>query len=210
MTSRTASGTRVSPPQPPPRKKGGSGGISRRIPHGTALAAAAVFAGLALAEAPPPTRLQTLDGDLSGPRIDWSGQVVGTLPDGDDTCLVLQPSDTYGAPLPGGNIVACSPGRFDGNAFAPGAWLRVKGNLGAAMPRAIGGQVLNLPVVAGAFIQPGSPPAPPVQLYGGVGYYSGPGWYGGPRGYGGHGGSAWGIGIGVGAPYPAYPWPYWP
>lgn len=113
--------------------------------------------GTACAAPPVPgfTREQTLNQDFLGPRVEWHGEIVGMLRDDDDTCFILvRLDDGFGYDMPGNRFVACQPGLFDPAQFAPGRILQVIGNLGAAMPRSIGGQTLDYPLVAGAIVQP--------------------------------------------------------
>lgn len=180
-----------------------------------ALLAAAAFTGLAAnaqnaprsgpppaappADANPPVKVlereQTLDQDLAGPRVEWDGEIVGSVTDRDDTCFVLsrlRDGYDYGRQDDRARFIACNPGPFDPSRFGPGRVLRVLGNLGPAMPRLIGGKVYHYPLVAGAALDLTSIPADP-YLYGppyygpayGFGYYSRPfgSWYGGPYGY---------------------------
>lgn len=103
-----------------------------------------------------PTRRDTLDQDFLGPQVDWYGEIVSRVSDGDDTCFVLsRVFDTSGYIGPGGSgmFIACYPGPFEPRRFAPGKVLNVVGNLGAATPRAIGGETLSYPVIAGATIR---------------------------------------------------------
>ncbi|MEW6314727.1 MAG: Slp family lipoprotein [Pseudomonadota bacterium] len=112
----------------------------------------------AAAAAPPApglTREQTLDQDFLGPRIEWMGEIVGTLHDNDDTCFILVRLESgFELDVPTNRFIACQPGFFQLGLFAPGRVLEVTGNLGAATPRSIGGQTLDYPLVAGAIIRP--------------------------------------------------------
>lgn len=105
------------------------------------------------------TRDQTLSQDLLGPRVDLTGIIVHRVMDGDYTCFVLNRSLDPGVHVlspnePQGHFIACNPGHFDAAAYGPGRELRVVGNLGAAIPRQIGGQVYSYPLVAEAFLYP--------------------------------------------------------
>lgn len=109
-----------------------------------------------------PTRVQTLDQDLSGPRVEWSGEIVRQMKDGGDTCFVLRrfsPGSYYLRGPKEELFLACNPGPFADEKFAPGQELQVTGNLGAPIPRSIGGQVFSDPLVAGAILSP-LPPRP--------------------------------------------------
>lgn len=160
-------------------------------PRATLILAAGLVAA-ATAGAEPPTRAQTLGEDLSGPRLNVMGTVADTLQDGGDTCFVLEVGGGGGWGLGGGRLLACYPGPFDGARFGIGQVLRVRGSLGAAMPRSVGGRVVDYPVAAGAFISPAAPeygwPASPgyeplVHPYAsswpwpGYGSWYGSGWY---------------------------------
>lgn len=116
-------------------------------------------------------RDSTLDQDFQGPRVVWEGAIVGRIGDGQDTCFVLDRfDDPYSAERRGdGDFIACNPGRFDEQRFAPGQVLRVTGNLGAAVPRRIGQQVWEKSIIAGAILERISRPS-----YPGPGYYHGP------------------------------------
>lgn len=112
--------------------------------------------GAAVASDPPlPTRRDTLSLDLAGPAVEWIGEIAASLRDDGDTCFILrQTADESGhTTLAAEPFVACALGFFDPAIFGAGRELRVKGNLGPALPRRIGGSVLNHPVVAGAFIE---------------------------------------------------------
>ena len=126
---------------------------------------------------PPVTPEQSLDDDLSGPAVSWLGEITSVLPGGDDTCFVLnrvQPTDVGVYAQTATRFVACSPGGFDEAAYAPGKVLRVDGNLGAEMPRRIGGEDLTVHLVAAPALTP--QPDSPAMAYA-------PGYYGGRYGY---------------------------
>lgn len=120
-----------------------------------------------------PTRAQTLDQDLAGPSVKWVGTIVESWRDGDGTCFMLQRvSDEYGYPTKTSEtFIACPFGFFDSATFANGREARVKGNLGRAMPRLIGGRVYSYPLIAGAFVELLPERSP---YYGPRGYYFGP------------------------------------
>lgn len=117
-----------------------------------------------------PTREQTLDQDLAGPSVKWLGTIVESWRDGDGTCFMLQRlSGGYGYPAgAGGMFIACPFGFFDSAAFANGRQVQVKGNLGSATPRLIGGRVYSYPLIAGAFVELLPERSP---YYGPRGYY---------------------------------------
>lgn len=98
-----------------------------------------------------PSRAETLDQDLQGPRVSLVGEIVARVDDGHDTCFIL---DRHRE----GRFIACNPGYFEPAVFGPGAALKAVGNLGAAVPREIGGQIYDYPVVAGALISKASSP----------------------------------------------------
>lgn len=131
---------------------------TRRVPRRICWLAALAAAHAAAA----PPRAQTLDQDLSGPRVEWSGEIVRQVKDGDDTCFVLRRFSLGSYYLRGPKeeyFLACNPGPFADGKFAPGRELQVTGNLGAPIPRSIGGQVFSDPLVAGAILSP-LPPRP--------------------------------------------------
>jgi starvation-inducible outer membrane lipoprotein len=106
------------------------------------------------AEASVPTREATLENDITGPTVEWVGMVEESLRDGDDTCFILRKVQPYiHSETARENFIACHLGSFDPAAFGAGRNLQVKGNLGAAIPRLIGGQIYALPVIAAASIQ---------------------------------------------------------
>ena len=149
------------------------------------LSSTCLVAGPVLADTPPPTREETLSRDLDGPAVDWIGEIVRSLRDGDDTCFLLKRTDG------GGRFIACGAGGFEPSLFAAGRELEVEGNLGPAMARRIGGEVLTDSVVAGAFIR-----LLPVRVpY----YYWPPGYYDDPFYYPYYG-PYWG---------PGFHWRYW-
>jgi outer membrane lipoprotein len=106
--------------------------------------------------APIYTRDQTLDEDLRGPRVEWIGEIIATIRDGDYTCFVLE-RISYDIPayrdIAQSRFIACNPGSFEVGTYAPGRELSVTGNLGPAVPRKIGDRIYDYPLVAGAFVQ---------------------------------------------------------
>jgi outer membrane lipoprotein len=102
------------------------------------------------------TREQTLDEDLRGPRVEWIGEIIATIRDGEYTCFILE-RISYDIPAyPGtaqSRFIACNPGSFEVGTYAPGRELSVTGNLGPAVPRKIGDRIYDYPLVAGAFVQ---------------------------------------------------------
>lgn len=102
------------------------------------------------------TRDQTLDLDLRGPRVEWVGEILALLPDGDYTCFLLQrrPSAYYTyfnvSPY---YFIACNPGAFEVSTYFAGRELRVIGNLGPGLTRKIGDRFYNYPLIAGAFVE---------------------------------------------------------
>jgi len=143
---------------------------------------AAVLGCIAAAQAQGavPTRGETLDDDLSGPAISWLGTISTVIHDADDTCFVFDrlPSE-YAAPR-GAAFAACSGGELVGEAYLPGAILRVKGNLGPAVKRRVGSQILDMPLVAAAYVEPVAADSYQAAPYLAP-YYDDP-WYG-PYGY---------------------------
>ncbi|MGH8719800.1 MAG: Slp family lipoprotein [Burkholderiales bacterium] len=126
-----------------------------------------------------PGRAETLDRDLQGPRVSLVGEIIARVDDGADTCFIL---DRAG--YREGRFIACNSGYFEPAVFGPGAALKAVGNLGAAVPREIGGQIYDYPVVAGALISKASSRD----------YYDGPSYdpyYYGPYPYGGYGWHPW-------------------
>ena len=171
-----------------------------------ALACLLAAAMAAAAGEAAPTRLQTLDRDLSGPPVDFIGTIADRFQDGNDTCFVLQVAGGAWPGLQDGKLLACNPGPFDAARFGAGQALRVTGALGAAMPRLAGGYVVNFPVVAAAFLYPVPPPGYDYGPWYPGPYYYGPGYsgypYAAPFSYGiwyGQGGwnrSGWGVWMG--------------
>lgn len=131
------------------------------MPFQFALAMCILMAGhatLSQAEEPrttAPTREQTLQSDLAGPPVEWTGAIVETWRDNDATCFLLRRvADADGYLSPGGDqFIACPFGFYDPAVFAPGQFLRVRGNLGSGLPRTIGGRMFQLPLIAGAFVE---------------------------------------------------------
>jgi hypothetical protein len=144
-------------------------------------AAAALGCIAAQAQSAVPTRAETLDDDLSGPAINWLGTISTVIHDADDTCFVLErlPLE-YAAPR-GPAFAACSGGELVGEAYVPGAVLRVKGNLGPGLKRHVGSQILDMPLVAAAYVEPVSADSYQAAPYPRPYYYYDP-WYG-PYGY---------------------------
>lgn len=132
-------------------------------------------------------RESTLDRDFQGPRVEWHGSIVERIDDGGDICFVLERTiDPYlsQGQREGSRFIACNPGPFDREHFAPGQVLRVTGNLGEAVPRRIGTQVWEQPLIAGAILKRESVPSYPARHYGSP-YYDPfyPSFYGHPYGY---------------------------
>ncbi len=99
--------------------------------------------------AAPPSWRTTLEQDLHGPAIEWSGIVVKAVRDGDYTCFVLR---RVGTPV-AETFAACNPGVFSPALFGAGQALNVRGNLGEARERTIGTEIFSGPVVAAAIIE---------------------------------------------------------
>jgi starvation-inducible outer membrane lipoprotein len=116
---------------------------------------------LAAAAGTAPTPDQTLNDDVLGPRVNWYGAIERAIRDTDQTCFVLQRLTGNGYEvIAGTRFIACSLGIFNSRRFAPGKVVTVIGNLGAARPRTIGGQVFDYPLVASPEIRPATLPAP--------------------------------------------------
>ena len=103
------------------------------------------FALIAPAFAGAPGWQHTFDQDMQGPRVDLVGEIVEKVSAGDHTCFI---AERWGS----SRFIACNTGHFEPHVFTPGAMLKAVGNLGAATPRAYGGQVFDYPLVAGALI----------------------------------------------------------
>lgn len=103
-----------------------------------------------------PTRDRTLDQDLQGPAIDWTAEIIQRFNDGPDTCFLLRRTHSgHGYAVAGAEIfLACHPGAFDGSAFSPRNEVHVRGNLGKAVARRFGEQVLSHPLLAAPYISP--------------------------------------------------------
>lgn len=105
--------------------------------------------------APIFTREQTLDQDLHGPRVEWIGEIISIIRDGEYTCFVLE-RISYDIPAYRDTVqsrfIACNPGSFEVGTYAPGRELSVTGNLGPVIPRRIGDHIYDYPLVAGAFV----------------------------------------------------------
>lgn len=133
----------------------------RGWPASIVLACALPLAAAAAGTAPTPD--QTLNDDVLGPRVDWYGAIERAVrdTDQDQTCFVLQRLTGNGYEMIAGTrFITCSLGIFDSGRFAPGKVVTVIGNLGAARPRTIGGQVFDYSLVASPEIRPATLPAP--------------------------------------------------
>ncbi len=136
-------------------------------------------------------RERTLDRDFQGPRVEWQGAIVARIEDDGDTCFLLERlADPYRSrgPREVARFIACNPGPFDQDRFAPGQILRVTGNLGEAVPRRIGAEVWEQPIIAGAILKRESAADYPARYHGSPYYdlfyapfYAHP--YGYPYGY---------------------------
>jgi len=105
------------------------------------------LAAQAFGDGAPPSWRTTLEQDLHGPAVTWTGIIVKAIRDEDYTCFLLQRA--FG----GEPFAACNPGAFDGVLFAPGQALKVKGNLGEARERKLGVETFNGPLIAAAFVE---------------------------------------------------------
>ena len=128
-----------------------------------------------------PSRAQTLDDDLSGPAIDWLGIVAAVIHDDDDTCFVLDRLVVGVGDYSVGRdpaFLARSSGDIEDDAYLPGATLHVSGNLGVARQRRAGDRVLDIPLVAAAYVEPAAGEASWAEGYP-YGYdpWYGPPWY---------------------------------
>jgi starvation-inducible outer membrane lipoprotein len=104
----------------------------------------------------PETPEQSLDADLSGPRVEWTGVIVDRIEAMDETCFVLDRSRVpIGDPLPRARFAVCDPGIFNEVSFGVGKELKVTGNLGARKERLIGSTTLEAPLIAAARIELG-------------------------------------------------------
>ncbi len=129
-------------------------------------------------------RESTLDRDFQGPRVEWHGAIVDRIDDDGDTCFLLERLvDPYASQRESTRFIACNHGPFDEDRFASGQVLRVTGNLGEAVPRRIGTQVWEQPVIAGAILKRESAPSYPARYYGSPYYDSYSPFYGHPYGY---------------------------
>lgn len=105
----------------------------------------------------PPSWRATLEQDLHGPAVSWTGVIVKAVRDGDYTCFLMRRA------FSGEPFAACNPGAFDPVLFGPGQALTARGNLGPARERKIGNEAFSGPIVAAAFVERTTPvyPAPP-------------------------------------------------
>jgi len=105
------------------------------------------LAAQAVGDEGPPSWRTTLEQDLHGPAVNWTGVIVKALRDGDYTCFLMQRA------FSGEPFAACNPGAFDTVLFGPGQALKVQGSLGAARERRIGGETFAGPILAAAFVE---------------------------------------------------------
>jgi hypothetical protein len=137
------------------------------------------FAATGLAgDAQPPSWRATLEQDLHGPAVTWTGIVIKAVRDGDYTCFVLQ---RVGSPA-AQTFAACNPGAFSSALFGAGQALRVRGNLGEARERAYGPETFAGPLIAAATIERTALPRPPSPWWHDDFYYP----YGYPHRWGIH------------------------
>jgi outer membrane lipoprotein len=165
----------------------------RHLTHPAAAVVGAFLSCTVVAAALTPE--QSLDHDLAGPRVAWLGTITRVLPGDDETCFVLnriEESDLGYYVSTATRFIACNPGSFDEEAFAPGKILLVEGNLGPVMPRRVAGQDITASLVASPNLtaQPDLPERSyPPAYYGSYPYpyraYDP--WYPG-----------WGVGVGLG------------
>lgn len=115
-----------------------------------------------------PTREQTLDSDLAGPSVEWTGAIIESWRDNDATCFLLRRMSNAAGYLTssGDQFLACPFGFYDPAVYSTGHILQVSGNLGNAQPRTIGGRIVQFPLIAGAFVERMADPAPYPPYYG--------------------------------------------
>ena len=111
-------------------------------------------AALARESADAPPREQTLDQDLAGPSVEWLAIIGESFRDGDDTCFTARRIlDERGYPAASSaQFITCPFGYYDPATYASGREIRVKGNLGKATPRLMGGKIYDLPIIVGASV----------------------------------------------------------
>ena len=92
-------------------------------------------------------------GNVVGQRVRWGGQIVSTKPGKDVTCfeIVSKPPDKQARPVDTdetlGRFVACAPGFYDPEVYAPRREVTVTGTLAETMTRNVGDYEYRFPVV---------------------------------------------------------------
>jgi len=88
-----------------------------------------------------------------GERVRWGGTIVNARPGKDSTCfeIVSKPLDEQARPVDSdetlGRFVACAPGFYDPEVYAPGREVTVTGTLAEPMSRKVGDYEYRFPVV---------------------------------------------------------------
>jgi outer membrane lipoprotein len=86
-----------------------------------------------------------------GERVRWGGQIVATHPANDETCLevVAKPLDREAHPMrtdqSDGRFLACAPGFYDPEVYAPGREVTVVGTVAGSEMRRVGGYQYRSP-----------------------------------------------------------------
>jgi outer membrane lipoprotein len=171
-------------------------------------AALALLAAAACAKPPPLLQgtvveigvRQAQQQDMNGTRVRWGGRIVSTTPQADVTCVEILglPLDRRARPLDvdtsEGRFMACAPGFYDPEVFAPKREVTVTGALGGRVAGKVGELDYQFPKVEAdvVYLWPER-----VQAVAYPAYPYGWGWYGG-WGY-----PYWG---GFGYPYRRYPY----
>jgi outer membrane lipoprotein len=149
--------------------------------------------------------LQAQRQDMSGTRVRWGGQIVATTPEQDITCfqILALPLDRRARPervdVSEGRFIACAPGFYDPEVYAPKREVTVTGIIGGRIAGKVGEVDYQFPRIAADVVYLWPQRRQRAVVYGYPAYPYG-GWWGYPYPY-------WYGGF---APLPYYRYPYRP
>ncbi len=140
---------------------------------------------------PPITPRQAQTGGHNGTVVRWGGTLIQTETESSQTCFAVLafPLNSYGRPQPGqesadnGRFLACAPGFYDPQLYAPGREVTVIGAIQGIAEKKVGGFPYHYPRIAATIVHlwPLQRPEPVhqgVYMNGGLGW---PGyWWGAP------------------------------
>src|SRR5262245_39768810 len=136
----------------------------RRVPRPWAMLA--LLAVAACAKPPPLLQGQYVEigvrqaqqQNMTGTRVRWGGRIVSTTPQADVTCIEVLglPLDARARPLDvdttEGRFVACAPGFYDPEVFAPKREVTITGNVEGRVAGKVGELDYQFPKVEASLV----------------------------------------------------------